>query len=287
MGHKAAQTREAVAEAVEFSSGDVLADIDPAATGDGTRVARGDRGGDGGAARRALRACRSGSTPRASAVATARCSCCCRDGHLRQGRHRAPGRRRHEPGRRAHPLVQEADLRGARARLPVARRQRDAGRRRGRGVQPVAVRGRPGRARARPRAEERVVDALRPHQRVRAPSGRRRHPPRQGDAPHLEGGAEAAARPSGWRTRPSTGSTTRATCRSARSGTTTRRRTRTPSPGAPPMPRRGTSCRPTSKWYRNWVVANLLVDALRDLDPQYPPAGFDLAEQRRLVAALD
>jgi PPK2 family polyphosphate:nucleotide phosphotransferase len=41
------------------------------------------------------------------------------------------------------------------------------------------------------------------------------------------------------------------------------------------------------KWYRNWVVANLLVDAMRDLDPRYPPADFDLAEQRRLVAALD
>ncbi len=41
------------------------------------------------------------------------------------------------------------------------------------------------------------------------------------------------------------------------------------------------------KWYRNWVVANLLVAAMRDLAPQYPPAAFDLAEQRRLVAALD
>jgi PPK2 family polyphosphate:nucleotide phosphotransferase len=41
------------------------------------------------------------------------------------------------------------------------------------------------------------------------------------------------------------------------------------------------------KWYRDWLVANLLVDALRDLNPTYPPAGFDVAEQRRLVAALD
>ena len=40
------------------------------------------------------------------------------------------------------------------------------------------------------------------------------------------------------------------------------------------------------KWYRNWVVANLLLGAMRDLNPQYPPADFDLAEQRRLVAAL-
>jgi PPK2 family polyphosphate:nucleotide phosphotransferase len=41
------------------------------------------------------------------------------------------------------------------------------------------------------------------------------------------------------------------------------------------------------KWYRNWVVTNLLLTALRDLNPQYPPASFDLAEQRRLVASLD
>ncbi len=41
------------------------------------------------------------------------------------------------------------------------------------------------------------------------------------------------------------------------------------------------------KWYRDWVIANLLVDALRDMNPTYPPADFDVAEQRRLVAALD
>jgi len=41
------------------------------------------------------------------------------------------------------------------------------------------------------------------------------------------------------------------------------------------------------KWYRDWLVANVLVSALRDLNPTYPPADFDVAEQRRLVAALD
>ena len=41
------------------------------------------------------------------------------------------------------------------------------------------------------------------------------------------------------------------------------------------------------KWYRDWVVANLLVDALRDMSPTYPPADFDVKEQRRLVKALD
>jgi PPK2 family polyphosphate:nucleotide phosphotransferase len=41
------------------------------------------------------------------------------------------------------------------------------------------------------------------------------------------------------------------------------------------------------KWYRDWVIANLLVDALREMSPTYPPAGFDVMEQRRLVDALD
>jgi PPK2 family polyphosphate:nucleotide phosphotransferase len=40
------------------------------------------------------------------------------------------------------------------------------------------------------------------------------------------------------------------------------------------------------KWYRDWLVANILVSAMRDLDPVFPPAAFDVAEQRRLVAAL-
>jgi len=41
------------------------------------------------------------------------------------------------------------------------------------------------------------------------------------------------------------------------------------------------------KWYRDWVVANLLVNAMRDLNPTYPAPDFDVAEQRRLVAALE
>jgi len=41
------------------------------------------------------------------------------------------------------------------------------------------------------------------------------------------------------------------------------------------------------KWGRDWLIANLLVAAMRDLNPVYPPADFDVAEQRRLVAALD
>jgi hypothetical protein len=34
-------------------------------------------------------------------------------------------------------------------------------------------------------------------------------------------------------------------------------------------------------------VANLLADAFTRIDPQYPPADFDVEEQRRLVAALE
>ena len=41
------------------------------------------------------------------------------------------------------------------------------------------------------------------------------------------------------------------------------------------------------KWYRNWVVSNLLIASLREMSPTYPPAAFDVAEQKRLVAALD
>jgi len=41
------------------------------------------------------------------------------------------------------------------------------------------------------------------------------------------------------------------------------------------------------KWCRDWLIANLLAAAMRDVNPVYPPADFDVAEQRRLVAALD
>ncbi|OYO02328.1 PPK2 family polyphosphate:nucleotide phosphotransferase [Propionibacteriaceae bacterium ES.041] len=37
------------------------------------------------------------------------------------------------------------------------------------------------------------------------------------------------------------------------------------------------------KWYRNWAVTTLLLEHLRQLDPQWPPADFDVAEQRRRV----
>jgi PPK2 family polyphosphate:nucleotide phosphotransferase len=39
------------------------------------------------------------------------------------------------------------------------------------------------------------------------------------------------------------------------------------------------------KWYRNWAVGRLLLEALEDLAPQYPPAGYDVAAERARVDA--
>jgi len=38
------------------------------------------------------------------------------------------------------------------------------------------------------------------------------------------------------------------------------------------------------KWYRNWAVAALLAEALEWIDPQYPPADFDVDVERRRLA---
>jgi len=40
------------------------------------------------------------------------------------------------------------------------------------------------------------------------------------------------------------------------------------------------------KWYRNWVVANLLLSVLRELDPQFPPPDFDLDAELARVDEL-
>lgn len=38
------------------------------------------------------------------------------------------------------------------------------------------------------------------------------------------------------------------------------------------------------KWYRNWAIASLLLETLRQMNPQYPPADFDVeAEKKRLA----
>ena len=38
------------------------------------------------------------------------------------------------------------------------------------------------------------------------------------------------------------------------------------------------------KWYRNWAIASLLLETLRKLDPQYPPADFDIDHERQRLA---
>ncbi|MEJ2578099.1 MAG: hypothetical protein P8Z68_03270 [Kineosporiaceae bacterium] len=40
------------------------------------------------------------------------------------------------------------------------------------------------------------------------------------------------------------------------------------------------------KWYARWAVQQLLIDALSDLDPQWPAADVDLAAERARLAAL-
>ena len=89
-------------------------------------------------------------------------------------------------------------------------------------------------------------------------------------------GAGASGSTSGCTIRRSTGSTTRPTSTSARSGTTTRRRT----------PMRCANARPTGapwyvvpanrKWYRDWAVATILLRTRSaDLSLHYPPPDFD------------
>ena len=39
------------------------------------------------------------------------------------------------------------------------------------------------------------------------------------------------------------------------------------------------------KWYRSWAVGRLVLEALQDMAPQYPPADFDVAAERQRVLA--
>jgi PPK2 family polyphosphate:nucleotide phosphotransferase len=39
------------------------------------------------------------------------------------------------------------------------------------------------------------------------------------------------------------------------------------------------------KWYRNWAVGRLVLEALQDMAPSYPPADFDVAAERTRVLA--
>ena len=147
-------------------------------------------------------------------------------GHLRQGRHHAARRRRGRPAGCAAHRLQEADGRGARQGLPVADPPGAAAGGGDRCLRPVALRGRARGARARPRAEGDVVEAL------RAPSTTSSAGSSSGARPSSRSCCTSAATsrrtvsPSGSSAPTSTGSTTPATSTSARSGTTTSRPTR-------------------------------------------------------------
>ena len=39
------------------------------------------------------------------------------------------------------------------------------------------------------------------------------------------------------------------------------------------------------KWYRNWAVAQILLETLEEMDLAWPKADFDVAEERRQVEA--
>jgi PPK2 family polyphosphate:nucleotide phosphotransferase len=41
------------------------------------------------------------------------------------------------------------------------------------------------------------------------------------------------------------------------------------------------------KWYRNWVIAKLLLETLRELDPRFPPADFDVDAERACLVDAD
>jgi len=41
------------------------------------------------------------------------------------------------------------------------------------------------------------------------------------------------------------------------------------------------------KWYRNWAVARLLLESLRDLAPQFPPPVFDVDTERMALTTAD
>ncbi|HEY6745792.1 MAG TPA: polyphosphate kinase 2 family protein, partial [Mycobacteriales bacterium] len=38
------------------------------------------------------------------------------------------------------------------------------------------------------------------------------------------------------------------------------------------------------KWYRNWAIGRLLLETVRDLDPQYPQPPMDIPALRKALA---
>ena len=205
-------------------------------------------------------------------------------GHLRQGRHHAPRRRRRRPAGRADHLVQGAERRGEATPVPLAHPARAATTGPDRGVRPQPLRGRAHRAGARPGAAHHVVAPLRADQRLRAGRRRRRHRGRQGDAAHLrrraEGTPRRAARARGQALEVQPGRHRRA----RPTGPTTCRPTRPPSRSARRTPRRGSSCPPTASGTPGSPCTNLLLEHLEAMDPKWPAADFDVEEQKERLA---
>ena len=135
--------------------------------------------------------------------------------------------------------VRRADRGRAQAQLPVADPARAADGRPHRRVRPVALRGRAGRAGARPGAARGVGQALRRDQQVREEARRQRHDDHQGGDVRLarraeEAAGQAAGRPDKyWKYNPSD-------VDERRCGRSTRRPTRRCWSGRRPTTRRGT-----------------------------------------------
>ena len=186
-----------------------------------------------------------------------------------------------EPAGHHRHRLQAADRGGARPRLPLARPPARPGPRPGRDLQPLALRGRAGRARARARAEGGLVEALRPDQRLREAAGRQRH--------HDPQVLPATSRPRSSSSASSSGSTTRRG--SGRSATPTTRSAASGTPTSRPTRRCWRSARPTHapwyvipsnhKWFRNLAVSQILADTLDDLKMKMPKPTVDLDAIRR------
>ena len=190
----------------------------------------GARGGGGGARGAAGATVRPGSLGRAADLPG--------DGRRRQGRRdRARDVRRQSPGLPGA-LLQGAVPRGARPRLPLALPETPARARPHRHLQPLLLRGGargPG-AQGAARGPEAAAVAdhqvdlggpLRGHPQRRALPWAQRHPDPQVLPPRLEEGAEAAVPGASRQPREELEVLDRPTPRSAATGTTTRRRTRT------------------------------------------------------------
>ena len=154
-------------------------------------------------------------------------------------------------------------------------------------LQPLALRGRAGRAGQGPRARGAVALALRLDQRLRAHARARGHDDPQVLPPHLARARSWRSSASGWSGPTSTGSCRPTTSRSASTGTSTSRPTRTRStrPSTPWAPWYVVPA--DHRWFRNYVVARVLAATLEAMDPQFPapPDEVKAFAERELGAA--